>query len=69
MDWSKYGEWRHPKEWWQIKLTEWLKIKHPDKMKYDPKVDGVTEAHVTFGMKKHYGVLLVSKETILNDLK
>lgn len=69
MVWSKYGEWRHPKEWWQIKLIEWMNIKHPDKLKNNPKVIEVSESEIIFGMSHHHGRLHLNKETILNDLK
>lgn len=69
MEWSKYGQWRHPKEWWELKLIEWMRIKHPDTLKYNPKIDSITDTHIKFGMKKHYGVLRIDKETILKDLE
>jgi len=69
MNWSEYGKWRHPNEWWGIKLIEWIKIKYPDKLKNNPKIIDVTETEIVFGMKHHYGHLHLSKETILKDLE
>ena len=69
MDWSKYGRWRHEKEWWEIQFMKWMETKHPDKLKYNPKLINITDTEIVFGMSKHYGRLHVDKETILNDLK
>jgi hypothetical protein len=68
MDWSKYGEWRHPKEWWQIQLLEYIKIKHPDRLKFNPTIISVEETHIWFGMRKHYGHLRLSKKAIIETL-
>jgi hypothetical protein len=68
MDWSKYGEWRHTKEWWQIKLLEYIKIKHTDKLDLNPKIISVEDTHIWFGMQKHYGHLKLDKKTIIETL-
>lgn len=62
-------KWLNPKKWWEIKLIKWLKLKHPEKLSFDPKILNITGTHIEFGMKKHFGILLISKERILNDLK
>jgi hypothetical protein len=69
MDWSKYGEWRHPNEWWQIQLVEYMKVTDPEKLKFNPKIIEVNENKIVFGMKKHYGHLHLSKKLIMDTLK
>jgi hypothetical protein len=65
MNWSEYGKWRHPKEWWQNKLIQWIESVHKDKLKRNPKIVEVRETDIVFGMKKHYGRLVISKKTLL----
>jgi hypothetical protein len=73
MNWSEYGKWRHPKEWWQNKLIHWMESVRKDKLKWNPKVVEVRETDILFGMEKHQGIFVIpmgtiSKENIL-DLK
>ena len=65
-DWSKYGAWRHPKEWYQTKLVNFLKINFPDKIKFNPSVIKITDYKVYFGMQKHFGTLVISKKSLEN---
>jgi hypothetical protein len=65
MNWSNYGKWLHPKAWWEGKLIRWIETEHPDKKEYNPKVIEVRENEIVFGMSKHFGRLIVSKETLL----
>lgn len=58
-----------PNDWWQYQLIKWMLMKHPDKLRYSPKIIRVTKTQLYFGMKKHYGVIILPKSTILNDLK
>lgn len=69
INWEKYGKWRHPKEWWQIKLLEYMKIKHPDKVNLNPKIISVEDTHIWFGMQKHYGHFKLDKTTITETIK
>lgn len=69
MDWSKYGEWRHPIEWWQIKLVEYMKVKHPEKLEFNPKVISLTDESIVFGMRNHSGHLNLTKKLIMDTLK
>jgi len=36
MNWTEYGKWRHPKEWWQNKLIQWMESAQKDKLKRKP---------------------------------
>ena len=65
-DWSKYGARRHTKEWYQIKLVDFLKINFPDKIKFNPSVIKITDDKVYFGMQKHFGTLVISKKSLEN---
>ena len=65
-DWSKYGARRHTKEWYQIKLVDFLKINFSDKIKFNPSVIKITDDKVHFGMQKHYGTLVISKKSLEN---
>ena len=67
-NWNAYGQWRHPKIWWQLALLEYIKIKCPEKVAYNPKVECVTRHMVKFGMMKHYGRLNISKKTIIETI-
>lgn len=66
--WSKYGQWRHPELWWKIQFEYWMSLKHPDKLKFNPKIIELNQDHLVFGMQKHMGRFLVSKRVILEDL-
>ena len=53
---------------WERILLEYLTQNHPDKLKYNPKLIGVTKDHVVFGMKKHMGWLWLTKKKIIETL-
>jgi len=43
MNWSEYGKWRHPKEWWQNKLIQWMEYCKTEKKPNDiPKIPSNT---------------------------
>lgn len=67
MNWSEYGKCRHPKEWWQNKLIQWMESVHKDKLKWNPKIVEVRETDIVFDMEKHHGILIISKKTLLKD--
>lgn len=62
--WSNYGRCRHPIQWYQMALNEYLRVNNPKKLKFNPTVIEVNEKHVVFGMEKHYGRLLIETEII-----
>ncbi len=66
--WSNYGQWRHPHAWWEIQLKRWILLKYPDNIRFDPRVENVTEKDIYFEMKKHYGRLVISKTKLIKDL-
>lgn len=66
--WRKYGQALHSKEWWQIALLEYINLKCPEKIVYNPKVDCVRSHMVKFGMMNHYGILNISKKTIIETI-
>lgn len=66
--WHSYGQWRHPLIWWQIALLHYFKVKHPEKIKYNPKIISLSEDRILFGMRKHYGQLSLSKKIILESI-
>ncbi len=66
--WRSYGQALHPKEWWEIALLQYIKIKEPDKIKNEPKVISVSTDKVMFGMKSHFGLLHISKKTIIETI-
>jgi hypothetical protein len=67
-NWREYDQELHSKEWWQGALLEYIKIKCPEKIRYNPKVDSVKSHVIEFGMMKHYGILIISKKTILETI-
>ena len=64
--WEAYGKWRHPKEYWQGKLTHYFKVVDPAKLQFNPTLIEVKKDRIIFGMMKHYGVLSISKTTLEN---
>ncbi|WP_276979007.1 hypothetical protein [Flavobacterium filum] len=64
-EWSKYGQWRHPVEWWQNALNQYFDKMHPDKKANNPKVIEVGENSIIFGLSRHQGRLVLSKSSIL----
>ena len=65
-DKSKYIVLKYSKEWYQVKLVEFLKINFPEKIKFNPIVVKISDDNVYFGMQKHYGRLVISKKSIEN---
>ena len=61
---TRYGKHNQPKEWYQIKLVEYLKANNPEKLKFNPTVVKIQNNQLTFGMEKHYGGLVMSLKTI-----
>ena len=59
-----YGKYNQPLEWYQRKLIEFIKEKNPDKLKFNPTVIKIQNDQLIFGMKKHYGRLVMSLKTI-----
>ncbi|MFN5422513.1 MAG: hypothetical protein ACK5AO_04535 [bacterium] len=68
-NWSAYGQWRHPENWWKTQFDKWIALKHPDKLMYNPQIIEITLDDIVFGMNKHMGRLHVSKKTIIEELK
>ena len=66
--WTRYGQWRHPEIWWGLALSRYVSIKHPEKLIFNPRLIDVTEHHIRFGMRKHYGTLRLSKKVIIEVL-
>jgi hypothetical protein len=66
--WIKYGQWRHPKEWWQHALIEYIKITCPEKLIYNPTIIDISTHKIILGMKKHMGRLILSKTKIMEVL-
>jgi hypothetical protein len=42
--------------------------KHPEKLIFNPRLIDVSEHHIRFGMRKHYGTLHLSKKVIIEVL-
>ena len=55
-------------EYWESNLKDYITQNHPDKLKYNPKLLEVTKDYIRFGMKKHVGVLIIPKKTIIENL-
>ena len=55
-------------KYWESNLLEYLTQKHPDKIKYNPALLKVTEEHIVFGIKKHMGIFIIPKKTIIETL-
>ncbi len=62
MNWSNY---EHSKEWWEGKLTEWLK-ENP-KGYPNATIIEIRESDIVFGLDGVMGRLVVSKETLLKN--
>ena len=57
-----YGVWRDSKTWWKLALSRYMAKKHPEKLIFNPRLIDVSEHHIRFGMRKHYGTLRLSKK-------
>jgi hypothetical protein len=68
-DWNAYGRWRHPEIKWACVFSSYMKKKHPNKLIYEPKICEITKDEIRFGMKKHMGVFILSKQKILEELE
>lgn len=55
-------------EYWESNLKDYINQNHPDKLKYNPRLLEVTKDHISFGMKKHMGILILSKKKIIETL-
>jgi len=54
------------KDQYQVLLIQYLKKTKPDKLKFNPTFIEVIDGRLRFGMAKHYGVLSVDLNIILN---
>jgi hypothetical protein len=54
--------------YWENNLKDYIIQNHPDKLHYNPKLLKVTKDNISFGMKKHMGVLILSKKKIIESL-
>ena len=61
---TRYGKHNQPKEWYQRKLVEYLKVNNPEKLKFNPIVIKIHNDQLAFGMEKHHGKLVMSLKTI-----
>ena len=50
-------------------FQKWMKLYHPDKIQFNPTVDGIKDGKIFFGMYKHMGRLSISIDKINLDLK
>jgi hypothetical protein len=64
----KYSEWLHSDVWWECIFNEYMRVRHPDMLKYNPRLDSLTKDKIRFGMKKHMGVLVASKKKVIEEL-
>ena len=61
---TRYGKHNQPKEWYQRKLFEYLKVNNPEKLKFNPRVIKIQNEELIFGMEKHYCRLVMNLKTI-----
>ena len=52
---------------YQRLLIIYFQKNHPEKLKFQPKVVEVREDYVAFGMIKHMGRLVLSKDILVNS--
>jgi hypothetical protein len=50
------------------RFHQWIRLMHPDKVKFNPKFIAIKHENVLFGMSKHMGRFVVSITTLLHDL-
>jgi hypothetical protein len=55
-------------EYWEKNLKDYITQKHPDKIKYNPILLKVTKGHIVFGIKKHMGIFIIPKKSIIETL-
>lgn len=59
-----FEKWFYPKRYWQRKLINYIKLTEPEKLKYNPKLIEIKNDKVYFGMRKHYGILVIDKKNL-----
>ena len=54
---------------YQRLLIQYLRENYPGKLILNPRVCEVNNTHIKFGMRKHFGVLTISKTILESNLK
>lgn len=67
-EWSKYGQYRHKIQWWDIQIKHYLKLKHPERLFYSPKVYNVTDSQVRCTLQNHPGIMVFSKKKVAEEM-
>jgi hypothetical protein len=68
MNWTKYGQWRHPILWWHFKLNTYFKKSNPDTLQYNPTVVRVTEFYVMYTLANVTEIQKISKADVIGFL-
>ncbi len=58
----------NPNTYWESNLKDYIILNHPNQLHYNPTLLEVTKDNISFGMKKHIGVLILSKKKIIESL-
>lgn len=54
--------------YWESNLRDYITQNHPDMLYYDAKLLEITKDNISFGMKNHMGILILSKKKIIETL-
>lgn len=69
-DWKTYLEWRqesYPQmylDYYQMLLIRYFEKYNPNKLVFNPRVIELRYENLSFGMRKHYGILNIKKELL-----
>lgn len=55
-------------KYWEINLKDYIAQNYPEKLQYSPTLLEVNKDYIRFGMKKHMGILILSKKQIIETL-
>jgi hypothetical protein len=66
--WCAYGQWRHPKIWWEHTLLKYFKVINPDKIPSNVKVISTSKHKVVFVINNQNCQLEIHKKTIIETI-
>lgn len=66
--WRAYGQWRHPKIWWECTLLNYFKVINPDKIPNNVKVISTSKHRVVFVINNNSSQFEITKKKIIETI-
>jgi hypothetical protein len=67
-NWRAYGQWRHPKIWWECTLRNYFKVINPDKVPNIVNVVSVSKHKVVYVMCNNIYQFEITKKKIIETI-